>query len=49
MNKKGTHNVKILAEKKTNLDLFAILCRQLLFGLRFLMREKGGKQRGKEP
>ena len=46
MGENGTHNVKILIEKKTNRGLFAALCRQLLFGLRFLMWEEGGKQRG---
>ena len=46
MDENGAHDVKNLTEKKTNLGLFAILCRQLLFGLRFLIWEKGGKQRG---
>ena len=45
MGENGTHDVKILTEKKTNLGLFAILCRQLLFVLRFLMWEKGRKLR----
>ena len=49
MGKKGTLCVKFFAEKKTNPDLFAALCRQLLFGLRFLMWEEGGKRRGKGP
>ena len=33
----GTHDVKNLAEKKTNRDFFATLCWQLHFVLRFLM------------